>query len=297
MKKILSIAAFALISVAGFAQVTPGRRDDSYQTSGGRDNRVQQQNLVMLETGATAELYLPYFIRELRLTSVNFRSNDYVEVTSSNREYCTIRGKRSTKATQVVCRYKWEEVRKDKKETHEDYYTFNVAVLRVEPEGVNLPQEILVGWGESVYLHPELYPKNAECGFTYRSKDMNVASVSTSGLIQGINLGETEVEVSTTSGHSAFTTIRVVIPACTKVEFSPSSKNFELIGDEMDLIPEIRPQHAAPQLSWESSDTSVLTIDQNGHVRAVGEGKAAIWLRTDNGKQYYKNFKIKKPKK
>ncbi len=291
------MAMMLLTTLMSTAQVPVGRREGNGYYGNNAAQEIYKQQIVILEVGGKAEVYLPSFIRELRPSSVNFRSNDYIDVVTQNRDYCTIRGRKSTRATQLICHFRWDEIVSGKKINHEDHYSFNVQVLRVEPEGVSLPQITTVGWDCSKSVSPVLYPKSAECGFTYRIADMSIATVSTGGVIVGRQLGETELTVTTSNGFSATGTVRVVIPQCEDVKFEASTKDFDYVGDEMDLTPEISPSRAKPQLTWESSDPNILTVDQNGHVKAISEGKAAIWLYTDNGKKYYKNYKVKVPKK
>lgn len=295
MKKALSLILLLAVGITAFAQDLVSYHGDRNYPN--RQYDALQNQVTIVEVGGTAELYLPSRIRELRPTSVTFRSNDYVDVSRQTREYCTIRGRKSVRATQVICRYRWEEVSAGKKIPHEDFYTFNIAVLRVEPEAVNIDQELVVGWDCETVLRPVLYPENAECGFTYRSSDTKVATVSTRGVVRGVSLGEADITITTTTGLTTETHIRVAIPECESISFDTPSKHFEEIGDEMDLSVTIKPLHAEPQLRWESSDPDIISVDDQGHIRALAPGKAAIWLRTDNGKQHYKNFKIKEPKK
>lgn len=72
-------------------------------------------------------------------------------------------------------------------------------------------------------------------------------------------------------------------------EFSKAyidKEEVNLIGDSSDqLTATIEPDNTTDQsLSWSSSDTSVVTIDENGKITAVGKGEATITVTTSNGK-------------
>ena len=55
-------------------------------------------------------------------------------------------------------------------------------------------------------------------------------------------------------------------------------------GDEVTLVATVSPSNASNKnVSWVSSDTLVATVDQTGHVTAVGEGNATITVTTDVG--------------
>lgn len=292
MKKIISLLLFFAVNICIFAQ--------SYTTHGRAGNNngvtVNQPQYTIVEVGGSAQLFLPSYINELSPTKVRFVSNDYVTVKSQYKTDCTIVGKKASSNVQVICRYSWETVDNGQKKSHDDVFVFYVRVIRVDPEGINLPQEMEVGWGKSFDLKPELYPEHAECGFSFKSDDTDIASISTKGRIEGLELGETVLTVTTTNGLTASTVLRVVIPQCEHIEFEQSVRTFDTVGDEMKLTPVIKPLHAEPNITWESSDPEVITVDQDGNCKAVAAGKAAIWIKTDNGKKYYKNYKIKEPK-
>jgi uncharacterized protein YjdB len=56
------------------------------------------------------------------------------------------------------------------------------------------------------------------------------------------------------------------------------------IGESTVLSAEIKPSNATDQsVTWESSDTSVATVDQNGYVHSVSVGKAEITVTTHDG--------------
>lgn len=306
MKRLSSLISAILISVSAFSQnydhygnVIRHTYDDYTRRTSSYDyDRPYREDQTLVEMGGTAQLFLPSYINELQPKSVKFLSNDYITVTQQSRTDCTIKGIRPGAAVQVVCRYAWETTVNGQRRNHEDVYVFNVRVTRIDPENVLLPQLIEVGWGQTVMLRPELYPENASCGFSYRSGNTDIAQVQTNGLIKGLKLGETTITVTTTNGVSAETLLKVILPPCEKIEFrAQDTGSFSTVGDEMDFIPVIRPENAQPKYEWSSSDDSVIQIDSKGHAKIVGAGRAAIWIRTDNGKQYYKNFNVKAPKK
>ena len=300
MKKTIVMLLAMLISVAGFAQGIPaynryGNYGDGYKYDEHTGRRGMEQTIVAV--GGTAYLFLPSYIRELDIKSVKFVSNDYVSIVSQNSRECTIKGKRPTNNVQVICRYTWSSTENGTKRSHDDVFTFNVKVERVDPENIILPQSIEVGWGKTVRIPTQLYPEYSSCGLTFASGDLDIAKVSVEGMVEGLALGETEITVKTTNGLTATTMLKVIVPPCEKIDFETATYgSLSHIGDEMTFLPIITPKQSQPKYEWSSSDESIITIDQNGHAKVVGIGKAAIWIRTDNGKAHYKNFKIKEEK-
>lgn len=61
------------------------------------------------------------------------------------------------------------------------------------------------------------------------------------------------------------------------------------VGEEAKLVATVSPVNAKDKsLTWKSSDTKVVTVDENGNVKAVGKGTATITVTTNEG-----NFKAK----
>ena len=55
------------------------------------------------------------------------------------------------------------------------------------------------------------------------------------------------------------------------------------IGDEKMLSPSVEPSNASnPDLNYVSSDTAVVTVDENGKITAIGEGTAVVTITSDD---------------
>ena len=56
------------------------------------------------------------------------------------------------------------------------------------------------------------------------------------------------------------------------------------IGDSVQLNASIMPENVSnPKVEWKSSDTSVVTVDDDGKVNAIGKGSASVVVITDDG--------------
>ena len=69
----------------------------------------------------------------------------------------------------------------------------------------------------------------------------------------------------------------------TGVELNKSKLELE-VGEEAKLIATVSPKNAKDKsLTWKSSDKSVVTVDEDGNVKAVGAGIATITVTTKDG--------------
>lgn len=70
------------------------------------------------------------------------------------------------------------------------------------------------------------------------------------------------------------------VPA-TKISLSSSSKIME-VGAQTKLTASVEPSNTTDKTSWSSSNSSVVTVDGSGNVRAVGPGTAVITVKCGN---------------
>lgn len=114
---------------------------------------------------------------------------------------------------------------------------------------------------------------------TFTSSDENVATVSSSGLVTGINVGSATITASAKSGESTYVSatlnITVSAIAVTSVSLNETTKSLEK-GQSFNLVATISPEDATDKsVTWSSSDENVAIVS-NGSVTAVGAGTATI---------------------
>ncbi len=80
-------------------------------------------------------------------------------------------------------------------------------------------------------------------------------------------------------------TLAVTAPPVAATGVSLNTETLSLMtGESETLVANVEPADATNKaVTWESSDTSVATVDENGKVTAVKEGSATITVRTDDG--------------
>ena len=70
----------------------------------------------------------------------------------------------------------------------------------------------------------------------------------------------------------------------TKVQLNATSKAM-IVNTKDKLVATVTPDNASNKtVSWSSNNPSVITVDQNGNLKAVGLGEATITVKTANGK-------------
>ena len=121
---------------------------------------------------------------------------------------------------------------------------------------------------------------------TWTSDDTAVATVSSDGLVMAVQAGTATIMVTTEDGGKTATcrvTVKMKEIPVTDV-FLDYAEATLTEGDTLQLTATISPADATNQnVSWESSDTFVATVSQEGLVTAVQEGTATITVTTEDG--------------
>lgn len=112
-------------------------------------------------------------------------------------------------------------------------------------------------------------------GMSYVSGDAGIVSVSETGELTALGFGMTTVRVTSTYDDSVSELVNVQVFKYTESIVITGS---EVLVTGMDTTLEIAaaPAGAFEEVVWESSDTSILTVDAMGVVTAIAQGTASI---------------------
>ncbi len=164
-----------------------------------------------------------------------------------------------------------------------DYSTScTVTVIRQEdptiwPTGVAVtPTQASIYRGETVQLNATVSPANAEDkSVTWSSSNETVATVNSEGLVSGIGQGTATITATTVNGLHTEVEINVDI-RLEGIEVTPGEWS-AVEGTEFDLTVTPVPADAIlPTITWSSSDSSIVSVNGDGHCSILGEGVAVI---------------------
>ena len=119
---------------------------------------------------------------------------------------------------------------------------------------------------------------------TWKSSDSTIATVDENGKVTGIAAGEAIITVTTEDGKKTATCTVTVSPIhVTGVTLDETSITL-LEGETQTLVATVSPEDAGNKnVTWESSDESIATVDDTGKVTAVARGNATITVTTEDG--------------
>lgn len=138
--------------------------------------------------------------------------------------------------------------------------------------------------GQSARLTYVLLPTNSSTNsVTWTSTNTSVVTVDGTGKVTAKGVGTSVIILKTIDGgYSVYCTITVKQVA-TSVKFDVSELKLK-INEYYYIKTTLTPKNSTDNdLVWESSDTKVATVDDNGKVIAKGAGSAIIMARTEAG--------------
>ena len=133
----------------------------------------------------------------------------------------------------------------------------------------------------------------------YSSSNPSVATVTNDGMVTGISEGHALITVDVNGTHKK--TIDVYVGNYDKPEIivSPDSIDFNTneviikVGSKDKINYTITPNNINYKgLHWESSDKSIVTVDNNGVIKGISVGEAIVSLSSINGKRADINIKV-----
>ena len=131
--------------------------------------------------------------------------------------------------------------------------------------------------GNKVALNATYEPSNTSFSkLTWRSSDINVATVNDKGEIKAVGLGECIITVSNErSGLKSQCNVTVLPIDMTSLTLNETKCDIE-IGEKLELVASFEPENTTfTDLYWHSSDENIATVE-NGLVEAIGAGECII---------------------
>ncbi len=162
-----------------------------------------------------------------------------------------------------------------------------VSVLEIPVESVSLDKtELELTEGDQGKLTASVLPENAtNKRIQWHSSDESIATVN-EGIVTAVSPGNVMITAISESGGkvaSCDVTVNARIYPVTGVTINKSTLKM-MTGDEETLTAIIKPDNATNKnVTWSSSDESIVSVTSDGRVTAVSEGEAAITVTTEDG--------------
>ena len=142
--------------------------------------------------------------------------------------------------------------------------------------------------GDSIKVGYKIFPNNAtNKKVFFSSNNTKVLTVNSMGIVTGVGVGIANIEVKTEYGNkTAFIPIEVIDKPNAIKEIELNKYNVSLsVGESEVLTYTINPSNGKwYNVSWNSSNTEVVKVDNKGKLTAVGVGNSVVSLNIDGKK-------------
>lgn len=147
---------------------------------------------------------------------------------------------------------------------------------------------LALGVGDSDTLTATVLPANAtNKTLSWSTSNSSVATVSQNGVVTGLGAGTCTIWAYATDGSGKYASCNVTVTGAnipvTGVTLNKPSL-FVGVGGTATLIPTILPPGASNQnVTWDSSDDLVATVNSSGVVTGIREGSCVVTVTTVDG--------------
>ena len=158
----------------------------------------------------------------------------------------------------------------------------NEIVRYAKPTGISLsPSTLYLPIGESKKLSYIVTPSNAQTSVTWSLDDgEGIVSLDDNGTVTALSEGTAVVKVRTDNGYSG--TCKITVPPMPE-KISIPKKISLMYGTSRVLDVTPQPTDAYLNLSWKSSDNSIVSVTSDGKVMARKPGAVDVTVTASNG--------------
>lgn len=164
----------------------------------------------------------------------------------------------------------------------ENVYAKTITVNSIPVSSVDIYSDGFSGTlmeGDSVQFHANVYPQNASYkDLVWSSSDTTVATVDQNGLVKAVNgsYDGIDITISATSRNGKVAERRVKVRRY-KVTLNDNLDGDRIrVGDRWNYSLSVEPRVDNLQFTFESSDTTVFTVNNDGNAFAIGVGSAEL---------------------
>lgn len=147
------------------------------------------------------------------------------------------------------------------------------------------PATATITVGGNTTLSASITPSNSTDTITWSSSDTTIATVNNSGKVTAVKAGTVTITARANANVAGTATITVqaqtptTVPA-TAVTVSPMSVSLN-VSETATITASMTPSNTTDSITWSSSDTTVVTVNNAGKITAVKAGTATITARAN----------------
>ena len=130
--------------------------------------------------------------------------------------------------------------------------------------------------GSEYQLAYEIIPKDEKIDLIFKSNDKNIVTVNEKGIIIGVNVGTTTVTLESSDGLFKDECQVTIDNSLKMINVDRDLVNLKVGGKDHINISPVPINGVLENITWESNNNSVVHVDNDGNIEAVGKGTAII---------------------
>ena len=154
----------------------------------------------------------------------------------------------------------------------------NVTKSEVSPTSLTITGTNRVKVGEEVTLTSTVSPSGASQEVTWSSSNSNVATISSSGVVRGINKGSVVITATSSKKNSVSNVFEIEVydDYVEPVQGAITIRGTSSVYENKDILLSVDGVLSNQTVVWTSSNTSIATVSNNGTVHGVKSGNVVI---------------------
>lgn len=149
--------------------------------------------------------------------------------------------------------------------------------VKVPVTEVTAAEDFTINVGEEKSLEAKTNDDATNKELIYESSDSSVVKVNNDGTVVGVGEGTATITITSKDDPSKTETVEITVKIPV-IGIEPEDREFFLNPGDKDKIEiTVNPENATnKEVIFESSDETIVKVDENGNIEAVGEGEATI---------------------
>ena len=169
-----------------------------------------------------------------------------------------------------------------------------LAECNITVTDFEIPSQKTVNIKNKISLTPTLKPVGVDQTITWSSMDESIATIDQNGQVTGVKTGEVQIKAVSDTGVEHL--CKIIVTGHPNA-ISIDKKSIDMtVGDTDKITTTFTPEGTTDDITYESSNTNVVTVDNKGTLTAKNPGTAMITITAGQGLKEYCSVTVTKKK-
>lgn len=159
-----------------------------------------------------------------------------------------------------------------------DDVIINVIVNEITATSILTMTELYLSNSEVYQMTWKVAPEKASQEIIFTSSNPEIVSVSKDGLLAAVGVGEATITMVSKANQEVTKEVNVIVESVDPADIETKKEVSITIEEEYQIIWEVTPKGASQEVEFESSNNSILEVDEEGCIKPKKIGKAFVYV-------------------